>query len=65
MKKCEGCRYWSELMARSNATCTGVEAMCLNSHSFKYGEYTIYREDCDLYSPGCPVDMLDYGGSAL
>ena len=55
MKKCTGCRYWSEIFAQGNADNTAVEAMCLNEKSEHYGKYKVFR--CDEYDPGLPIDL--------
>jgi len=55
MKKCKGCRYWSELLAQS-LNLGPVEAMCLCEESPKYQQYTVLMDDCDKYQEGYPVD---------
>ena len=57
MKKCEGCKYWSELMAQGNIDNTAVEAMCLCLGTARYGKYTILRQNCDFYEEGEPIDL--------
>ncbi len=47
---CKGCRYWSEMLARSNGG--PVEAVCLNSDSAKQGHYTSGSATCDSWESG-------------
>jgi hypothetical protein len=53
VRNCEGCRYWSELIAAS-APETGHEfkALCLNKVSPKYSAYTAPREICSEWKSG-------------
>jgi hypothetical protein len=53
---CEGCRFWSELMARSRrAYGRGfVEAICLSGESEHGGDYAGFG--CGQYEAGQPLD---------
>jgi hypothetical protein len=54
MKKCEGCMYWSEMLAQS--TDSGhVAAMCLNESSPRHQKYSVMG--CDFKANGTPVDF--------
>ena len=48
---CNGCRYWSEMMAQSIGG-GPITAMCLNSKSEFYGEYKIGRGSCSVWASG-------------
>ena len=53
---CEGCRYWSELIARVTYGhfTSAVEAMCLSAESEHAGQYAY--GGCGMYEAGKPVD---------
>lgn len=51
MNSCEGCKYWSEMIAESRAA--GVYAMCL--HPAMPRDYT--RRGCERREVGEPVDI--------
>ncbi len=53
MTNCEGCTWWSELLARS-ANYGSTEAMCLNEKSARYQHYV--QGGCDLHKAGVAVD---------
>jgi hypothetical protein len=57
MKKCEGCKFWSEMLAKVNSDNTAVEAMCLCESSHRYQRYTVLRQGCEFYAEGYPIDM--------
>lgn len=50
-RNCAGCRYWSEMIARS---CGGgpVEAVCLHSSSPHKGKFTPPRTTCEAWASG-------------
>lgn len=50
---CEGCKYWSELLAHGNSF-DGVYAICL--HPERPREYV--RRACDRFEQGTPVDLI-------
>ena len=50
---CEGCKYWSERLARSLGG-GPVEAMCLNENSSHIMHYVHYG--CKKHTPGPAVD---------
>ena len=52
---CDGCRYWSELMARGRRGLYTVEAMCLSATSEHGGQYAY--SGCGMYEAGKPVDQ--------
>lgn len=47
---CMGCRYWSEMLARSYGG--PVEAMCLSGTSPFTGKYTTPGTTCDAWRSG-------------
>ncbi len=52
-RNCDGCKYWSELMAQF---VDGVlKAMCLNEDSDKYQKYS--KMGCEKKVAGPPVDV--------
>jgi hypothetical protein len=48
MNKCDGCQYWSAMVAQSLA------ALCLNLGSPLYN--TMANTGCSEYAPGRPID---------
>ncbi len=52
MRTCEGCLYWSELLAQCEDGC--IKAMCLNWHSPHYQKYT--WDGCVGYTVGLAID---------
>ena len=50
---CHGCRYWSEMLARSNES-GGIVAMCLASgpKATKFGTYVGRGNDCAAWESG-------------
>lgn len=53
MTKCDGCKYYSELIAKIEYGNT--VAMCLNDKSPKYQQYTLWS--CDKKEEGYPIDL--------
>ena len=53
MKRCDGCKYWSERLAHSLGGAP-VEAMCLCEKGPNYSRYV--RLGCNHYAPGLPID---------
>ena len=53
MKTCEGCKYWSELMAM--VSYGKIEAVCLNNESIHNGKFV--SKSCDKREEGVPVDL--------
>jgi hypothetical protein len=52
-RTCHGCRFWSELIATSNADTGGqLKALCLNPDSPKYSAYMAARESCEAWKSG-------------
>lgn len=47
---CDGCRYWSEMIAQSNSS--GIQAYCLNQHSIHKHEFTTRNQSCDQWQDG-------------
>lgn len=47
---CDGCRYWSEMIAQSNGN--GMEAYCLNRESPRAMTFTTRRQSCDQWRDG-------------
>jgi hypothetical protein len=47
---CDGCRYWSEMIAQSNGS--GIQAYCLCRESPRYATYTVKRDSCDAWRDG-------------
>jgi hypothetical protein len=58
-KKCGGCRYWSEMIARAGAGTTNragdTEALCLASGPHA-GRYTTKHMTCNAFAEGLAVD---------
>jgi hypothetical protein len=52
---CEGCRFWSERIARSGPGLVFVEALCLCEEAEHRGDY-VYR-GCGMYEAGEPIDL--------
>lgn len=50
MKNCEGCRYWSEMIARIASD--RVEAVCLAVHGKNAGHYTGEADACSAWEAG-------------
>ena len=52
-RNCDGCRYWSDMVARAGSGTTNprgdVEAMCLSAGSRK-GQYTTSEETCEAFA---------------
>jgi hypothetical protein len=47
---CDGCRYWSEMIAQSSPR--GMEAYCLCPQSPRYQTFTVKLESCDFWREG-------------
>lgn len=67
---CEGCRYWSDMIARAGGGTTNptgqIEAMCLAVGPFS-GKYTTPRQTCSEFArdtAGKIDGMPDYGEEA-
>lgn len=60
-RSCEGCMFWSELIARSIGG-RPLEALCLNLVARNYGIYT--HAGCDDFEAGPAIDDPDEGGGA-
>lgn len=59
---CEGCKYWSELVAYMDHETGEILAMCLNPETPAAPSGTppmVYR-GCDRYAPGEPIDLRDF-----
>jgi hypothetical protein len=59
MEKCDGCKWWSDMIAQ----CIGggpVEAYCLNPDSSKFGTYTL--NGCVKKEDGLAIDSLNKKG---
>ncbi len=54
MNNCEGCQYWSEMVAESIG-CGPIKAMCLNDESGHYNK--MVNHGCDNYRAGYAIDM--------
>ena len=48
---CKGCRYWSEMIAKSDGG-GPVQAMCLNSKSENSSKYTCGWNKCAAWESG-------------
>ena len=53
MKKCDDCKYWSELLAYSDGG-SPIKAMYLNEKSPRYQKYSAMGCDCKI--EGMPID---------
>ena len=53
MKQCDGCMYWSELIATSIGH-RPIKAMCLNENSERYQKMSCMG--CDSKVEGHPID---------
>jgi hypothetical protein len=61
-QNCENCRFWSDMMARSNPDKPGeMLAMCLNAQAERYQEWTSTNDACGLQRVGEPVDIRARG----
>lgn len=50
---CEGCRFWSEMIAKSDPSTSGqVAALCLNAKSPEHGQYKVARSGCNHWASG-------------
>ena len=49
-ENCKGCRFWSEMIAKSEGS--GVVAMCISSDSKEKGKYKFGSDKCDQYGSG-------------
>lgn len=49
-KNCAGCRFWSEMIAKSEGG-GPVQALCLAEGS-KRGQYTVSRQTCEAWKSG-------------
>lgn len=59
---CHGCRFWSELIARSLRGCA-PEAMCLAPKSPHYTRYTTRDMRCSAWAEGSLGAIDDPGGN--
>lgn len=62
-KNCTGCRFWSEMVARSIGGAP-IEALCLVDDGPLSGKYTIGRQTCASWKSGhlgAVDDPPDYG----
>jgi len=50
-KNCKGCRFWSEMIAKSDGG-GPVSAMCLNPKSLEYQKYRTGSEHCGQWGSG-------------
>ena len=50
-KNCAGCRFWSEMIAKSHGG-GPVEAMCLVDAGPFAGKYVTGRQRCEAWKPG-------------
>lgn len=55
--KCEGCKFWSEMVAHAIGN-EPVKAMCLNEHGPHYGK--MVHKGCDKKALGQAVDDPEY-----
>ena len=60
-KKCGTCRYWSDLLAKTNNGV--VVALCLSSKGSRKNEWVDSTDSCEAYSKGDPVDLPTDTGS--
>jgi hypothetical protein len=49
-ENCKGCRFWSEMIARSQGD--GVAAMCINSEGSESGKYKFGSDKCESWKSG-------------
>ena len=57
MNNCDGCQYWSEMVAQSLGG-GPMRALCLNPNSPLYN--TMANTGCSEYAPGRPIDDPAY-----
>ena len=64
-EKCECCRFWSELVAKSKPG--GIVALCLNSKSEFKGKYKLGSASCNQWASGHhgAVDDPEIGEKAV
>ena len=63
-RNCHGCRYWSEMLARSHGS--GTQAMCIaprNADAPHSGKYTDKRQTCNAWADGCFGAVDSPGGN--
>ena len=51
-KDCKGCRFWSEMMAGTDANTGALRAVCLSMSSVQAGKWTIGSNSCAEYASG-------------
>ena len=67
-RNCDGCRFWSMLLAHANGD-GAVEALCLSKDGPFSGTYTSERQTCDSWRDDAlgavdnPVATPDYGSN--
>ena len=49
-KACKGCRYWSEMIAKTHGS--GVQAMCISDESSERSKYKHGSENCNKWASG-------------
>lgn len=60
-RNCEGCRFWSEMIAE--AAPAGVRALCLNDASGSFSTYTYGPDRCDQWQEGSLGAIDQPGGN--
>ena len=58
---CKGCRFWSEMIAKSEGN--GIVAMCINSGSSEKGKYKFGSDKCESWKSGHYGAVDSPGGS--
>lgn len=52
-QKCSGCRWWSEMIAKSDSETMGeVHAMCINHLSPRWSRYQAPHQVCEAWASG-------------
>ena len=58
MERCDGCKFWSEMIAAAGGEYKTVHAYCLSPHAEGLGyEERMVCAGCDHRESGVPIDM--------
>lgn len=59
VKKCDNCRYWSEMIAESIG-CGPIKALCLSDESPHKGKMTTSNQTCDAWGEATMGTVDDF-----
>ena len=54
---CDGCKFWSEQIARQVGIDGGLQAACLNRESHRFQAFV--NGGCDKWEAGLPIDAVN------